>query len=148
MSSQEFHYYPFAVKLDRCVGSCNTLNDLSNKVYVPNKTEYLNLSVFKMITGINESKTLRKHIWCKYKCKFDETKSKSNQWWNNHKCRCECKKSHVCEKDYVSNPATCNCENEKYLANIMDDLMVICDEVIKSYAEEIKTISTKFNEKI
>ena len=24
--SQEFHYYPFAVKLDRCVGSCNTLN--------------------------------------------------------------------------------------------------------------------------
>ena len=25
--SQEFHYYPFAVKFDRCVGSCNTLND-------------------------------------------------------------------------------------------------------------------------
>ena len=35
--SQEFHYYPFAVKLDRCVGSCNSLNDLSNKVSVPNK---------------------------------------------------------------------------------------------------------------
>ena len=27
--SQEFHYYPFAIKLDKCVGSCNTLNDLS-----------------------------------------------------------------------------------------------------------------------
>ena len=27
--SQEFHYYLFAVKLHRCVGSCNTLNDLS-----------------------------------------------------------------------------------------------------------------------
>ena len=26
--SQEFHYYPFAVKLDRCVGSYNTLNDI------------------------------------------------------------------------------------------------------------------------
>ena len=35
--SQEFDYYPFAGKLDRCVGSCNTLNDLSNKVCVPNK---------------------------------------------------------------------------------------------------------------
>ena len=23
--SQKFHYYPFSVKLDRCVGSCNTL---------------------------------------------------------------------------------------------------------------------------
>ena len=34
--SQEFHYYPFAVKLDRCAGSFNTLNDLSNKVCVPN----------------------------------------------------------------------------------------------------------------
>ena len=38
-NSQEFHYYPFAVKLDGCVGSCNTLNDLSNKVCDPNKTE-------------------------------------------------------------------------------------------------------------
>ena len=54
--SQEFHYYTFAVKLDRCVGSCNTLNDLSNKVCVPNKLEDLNPSAFNMITGINESK--------------------------------------------------------------------------------------------
>ena len=69
--SQEFHYYPFAVKLDRRVGSCNALNDLSNKVCVPNKTEDLNLSMFNMITGINESKTLTKHISCDCKCKFD-----------------------------------------------------------------------------
>ena len=48
--SQELHYYPFAVKLDRCVGSCNTLNDSSNKVFVPDKTEDLNLSMFNMIT--------------------------------------------------------------------------------------------------
>ena len=63
--SQEFHYYPFAVKLDNCVESCNILNDLSNKVCVPN--------VFNMITEIinqcaqhdyrnNKSKTLTKHI--------------------------------------------------------------------------------------
>ena len=26
--SHEFHYYPFAVKLDRCFGSCDNLNDL------------------------------------------------------------------------------------------------------------------------
>ena len=30
----------------------------------------------------------------------------------------------------------------------MDDSAVICDEFIKSYDEEIKTISTNFNEKI
>ena len=49
--SQEFHYYPFSVKLDRCVGGCNTLNPLSNKVCIPNKAEDLNLSVFNMING-------------------------------------------------------------------------------------------------
>ena len=50
------------VKLNRCVGSCNTLNDLSGKVCVPNKSEDFNLSVSNMITEINESKTLTKHI--------------------------------------------------------------------------------------
>ena len=69
--SQEFHHYPFAPKLDRCVGSCNTLNDLPNKVCVPNKTEDLNLSLFSIITGINLSETLTNQILCECKCRFD-----------------------------------------------------------------------------
>ena len=77
--SQEFHYHLFAVKLDRRVGNCNTLNDLSNKICVPNKTEDLNLTVFSMITGINESKTLTKHTSCKSKCRFDGKKCNSDQ---------------------------------------------------------------------
>ena len=51
--NQKVHYYSFEVKLDRCVGSCNALNGLSNKVFTPNKIEDLNLSVFNMIPGIN-----------------------------------------------------------------------------------------------
>ena len=107
--SQAFNYYPFAVKLDRRVGSCNTLNDLSNKIWDAIKTEDLNLSVFNMIAGINESKTLTKHISYKYKSRFDRGKCNSDQWWNNDKCWWECRKRHRCEKDYVRNPATCNC---------------------------------------
>ena len=57
----------FPVKLDRCVRSCNTFNDLSNKVCVPNETEDLNLIVFSVIKGINESKTLTKHKSCECK---------------------------------------------------------------------------------
>ena len=76
--SQKFHYYPFAVRLDGCVGSCNTLNDLSDKVCVPNKTKKLNLSVFNMITGINESKILTKDISCDFKCRFDGRKCNSD----------------------------------------------------------------------
>ena len=43
----------FAVNLDRCVGSCNTLDDLSSRVGVSNETEDLNLHVFNMITRIS-----------------------------------------------------------------------------------------------
>ena len=100
-----------------------------------------------MIRGINVSKTLKKHISCERKCKFDGTKFKSNQWGNNDKCPCEFKKHHICEKDYVWNPSTCSCENRKYLASIMDDLVITCDEYIEWYEEEIKTIPTNFDTK-
>ena len=122
--NQEFHYYPLTVKLDKCVGICNTLNDLSNKVCVPNRSEDLNLNVLNMIKRIKELKTLKKHRSCKCKCKFDEINCNSDQWWIKDKCQCECQKRHLCKKDYVWNPATCNYENEKYLASIMDDSVI------------------------
>ena len=75
------------VKLVRCVGSFNTINDFCNEVSISNKTEDLNLSVSNMITGMNESKTLTKHISCECKCKFHGTKCDPNQWWNNDKCQ-------------------------------------------------------------
>ena len=49
------------------------------------------------------------------------------------------KKIHACEKDYVCNLATCNCENGKYFASIMGK--VIFDEIV-----DVK--ETNFNEKI
>ena len=61
----------------------------------------LNLSVFNMITDVNESKTLAKHISCECKCKFHGTKCKSNKRCNSNKCWCECKKIHICQKYYV-----------------------------------------------
>ena len=46
--------------MDRSVGNWNALNDLPNTLFDPNKTEYLNIHGFSMITGMNESKTLIK----------------------------------------------------------------------------------------
>ena len=83
--SQELHYYQFSVNLDRCIGSCNTLNGLQSKVCVPNKTEDLNIHVFNMITGKTKPKALTKDISCECKCKFDGRKSNLNQKWNNDK---------------------------------------------------------------
>ena len=90
-----------------------------------------------MTTSISESKILTKHISCECKYKFYGTKCKSNQWWDNDKYWCKFKNINVCEKDYVWNPATCNCE---YLASIMDDSTIIRDEIIN-----VK--ETNFNDK-
>ena len=49
---------------------------------------------------------------------------------------------HVCEKDYIWNPATCSCENGNYLASIMDDSAIMCDGIIEPYDKE-----TNFKEK-
>ena len=38
-----------------------------------------------MITGINESKELTRHISCKCEYKFDRRKYNSNQKWNDDK---------------------------------------------------------------
>ena len=143
--SHEFHYYSFAVKLESCGGSCNTLYDLPNNVCVPNKTEDLNLGVANIITRTNESKILTKHISCQCKCKCN-----SDQWCNKDKCWCRCKKLIVCERDYAQNPTAYNCENGKYLISIMDDSAIICDNVIDADAtnDEAKSHGeTIFNEK-
>ena len=97
-----------------------------------------------MITAENESKTLTGHILCKFICKFNRCEYNSDQWWNNNKCQCECKKHHVCEKSCIWNPATCSCENGKYLASIMDNSAITCNEIVE---EEIKTVTTNFNER-
>ena len=48
LNSNKLHYYPFMGSSDRCNWSCNTLDDLSGRVYVLNKTKDINLNVFNM----------------------------------------------------------------------------------------------------
>ena len=48
--SNKLHYPPFMVSLDGCHGSCNTLDDFSNRICAPNKTKDVNLSVANMVT--------------------------------------------------------------------------------------------------
>ena len=44
-----------------------------------------------MFKGIDELKTLTKHVSCEWKCKFDGRNIDSIQKWNNNKYWCECK---------------------------------------------------------
>ena len=55
------------------------------------------------------------------------------------------------KKDYIWNPPICSCENSKYLASIIGDSVIMCDEIIeveaKSFDEETKTVPINFNGK-
>ena len=33
----------------------------------------------------------------------------------------------MCKKHYICNPDTCSCENGEYLASIIDDSVITCD---------------------
>ena len=46
-------YYSFMGFVDTCNESCNTLDDPSNRICVPSKTEDVKPNVFKMMTRIN-----------------------------------------------------------------------------------------------
>ena len=48
----------------------------------------------------------------------------------------------MCEKkNYIWNPPPCSCKNGKYLASIIDDSVITCDEI----TEKTKNMSKNFN---
>ena len=52
-------------------------------------------------------------------------------------------KKHICQKDYIWQPITCISENGKYLASIIENSVITCDEIIR----KTKTVATNFNKK-
>ena len=58
LNPNEVHFYPSMVRLDRCNGSCHTLDDPFGNICVPYKIADVNL--FNMIAKINEKKNIDK----------------------------------------------------------------------------------------
>lgn len=52
-------------------GSCNTFDDLNDKIHVPNKTIDVSSRMNNMVTGKSKSKSLIKHISHDCKSTFD-----------------------------------------------------------------------------
>ena len=98
-----------------------------------------------MNTGIKESKILTKHTSCECRCSFKRRKWNSNQRRNKDNwCQCKNKIKHrVCEKGSIWNPATCSCENGKYVGSFIDDSVISCDEIIGKKKRTSKTLLTK-----
>ena len=49
----------------------------------------------------------------------------------------------MCEKGSIWNPATCSCENVKYVGSVIDDSVISCDEIIDKTKRTSKTYLTK-----
>ena len=89
LNLDEFHYHPFIIiiSMKRCDESCNTIEYSIVSICIPNKMEDLNLNLLEMVKGINETKTLAKHISIEWKCEFDDRKSNFRQKWNHDQCQ-------------------------------------------------------------
>ena len=59
--------------LGKCNISCNVIDYLSTKICVLGEIKETYVKVFNMISRINETKTLVKHISCDCKCKLNST---------------------------------------------------------------------------
>ena len=109
-------FYPFSIKVNKCSGNCNNINDPYAKICVPDTVKDLNVTVFNLMSRNNEVRHIKWHETCKCICRLDKIICNSKQRWNEDKCRCECKElvdKGVCDKGYVWNPSNCECECNK-----------------------------------
>ena len=49
VSSNNPIFYPFSVKVNRCSGNCNNINDPYAKIFVPNIVKNLTVKVFNLM---------------------------------------------------------------------------------------------------
>ena len=84
-------FYPFSVKINRCSGNCNNINDPYVRICVPDTVKNLNVKVFSVMSRTNETRPIKWHESCKCICRLNENICNNKQRWNKDKCRCKCK---------------------------------------------------------
>ena len=107
-------FYPYNVQVDKCSGSCNTLDDPMSRICVPNIIKNVNIKVYNFVTRLNETRNVLWHESCKCVCLLNSSVCNNKQIWNSNTCRCDCNKDFAgiinCTKGYMWNPSTCACE--------------------------------------
>ena len=109
-------FYPFRVKINRCIGNCNNIDDPYARICVSDTVKNLNVEVFNLMSRTNETRSIIWHEACKCICRFNEFICNNKQRWNKYKCRYECKElidKEVCDKGFIWKPGNCECECDK-----------------------------------
>ena len=80
-------FYPFSIKINKCSGSCNNINNSYAKICVPDVIKNLNVKVFNLMSRTNETRFIKWHETCKCIFRLDKIICNSKQRWNEDKCR-------------------------------------------------------------
>ena len=59
VSSNNPIFYLFSVKINRCSGNCNNINDPYARICVPDIVKNLNVKVFNLISLTNETRSIK-----------------------------------------------------------------------------------------
>ena len=107
-------FYPYNLLVNKCSGSCDTIDDPMVRLCVPNIIKRLNMKVYNFLMMLNETRNVLWHESCKCVCRLNSSVCNSKQIWNSHTCRCDCNEDlagiMTCNKGYAWNPSTCECQ--------------------------------------
>ena len=107
-------FYPYNVLVNKCSGSCDTLDDPMPKLYVPNVIKRVNMKVYNFLMRLNETRNVFWRKCCKCACRLNSSVCNSKQIWNSNTCSCDCNEDFAgimtCNKGYMWNPSTCECQ--------------------------------------
>ena len=80
----------FSIKVNKCSGNCNGINDPYARICVPDVIKNLNIKEFNLMSRTNKTRFMEWHEKCKCMCRIDKIICNNKQKWNTNKCRCEC----------------------------------------------------------
>ena len=105
--------YPYSIRVNRCNGNCNNINNPYSRVCLPNIVKNDTLKVFDLISQQNKTKQIIFHKSCKCSCRLNPIVCNNKQKWNKNKCRCECLVDKNCKSNKFWNPNSCKFEFRK-----------------------------------
>ena len=95
LNKDEPVFYPLSIKVNKCSGDCNNINDPMAKLCVPNIVNDMNIKVFNLLARVNETRKIVWHETCTSVCRLASAICNDRQEWSENKCTGECKEDLV-----------------------------------------------------
>ena len=129
-------FYAYNVQVNKCSGSCNTLDNPMAKLCVPGIVKRVNMQVYNFLMRLNETRNVLGHESCKCVCKLNLSVCNNKQIWNDDTCRCNCNEDFAgitsCAKGYTWNPSICECQCDKWCkpGQYLDHKNCVCKNIL------------------